>query len=372
MIEQGTFVISGDNPLGTSGGVKVSAGASITFSGATSGKPVTVDTGVANWSSVTGFAVWGDNGASEQSGEVAVTGTGNFNLYIYSNNAKMGSMTFEGGVVGEAVYPHFYISGGGETGTGYSTVIMKNKPFVFGTTRALSLHAQHNNANGLCGTMDIHTAGNVCGSFGHTSYRAERLNLLTRVDGAFAHPSMTLYCGNDFTWDLCGTAQNIGTINSVHTSGNPPTVTNSSEAAASLAVRQADTAECRVVFAGNLDVAFNIDTGKTLTVSDAMPATGSLTVTGGTLALSANGTWNGASAVTVGVGGKVTVANSRAFGRKTSLSLVSSASLEVASGVVVRVGSLSVGGVPYAPGTTHQFGDGMVTVGGGGVMLIFR
>lgn len=369
LIEQGTFVISGDNPLGTSGEVKVSAGSSITFSGAASEKPVTVDTGVANWSSATGFAVWGDNGASEQSGEVAVTGTGNFNLYIYSNNAKMGSMTFEGGVVGEAVYPHFYISGGGETGTGYSTVIMKNKPFVFGTTRALSLHAQHNNANGLCGTMDIHTAGNVCGSFGHTSYRAERLNLLTRVDGAFAHPSMTLYCGNNFTWDLCGTVQGVGSINSVHTAENPPTVTNSSETVASLAVRQSITAECKVVFAGNLDVAFLIDAGKTLTIADAMTATGSLSVTGGTLALAEGGTWSGAGTVTVGPGGKIAVANRRAFGRKANLVLASPSSLEVSSGVSVRVASLSVGGIPYASGT-YQFGGGSVMVGGGMMLMV--
>lgn len=373
LIESSAIVASGADPLGTAGKISLVGDGRLTLAGATISKPIMVNAGTRNYGNKSGFSVWGDHSPSEVKSKVTLAGTeSSFNVYIYSNGSNRGKVTFSGGIVGASDYPHLYLNGGGATGTGYSTVVFTNRPFVFGSNRYLSLHSQSINANGISYEMIISVPGNACMAFGHPSYRAEHAKLYTTVDGAFANETMSLYCGNDFTWDLCGTAQNIGTINSVHTSGNPPTVTNSSETVASLAVRQADTAECRVVFAGNLDVAFNIGTGKTLTVSDAMPATGSLTVTGGTLALSADGTWNDASAVTVGAGGKVTVANSRAFGRKTSLSLASSASLEVASGVVVRVGSLSVGGVPYAPGTTHQFGDGMVTVGGGGVMLIFR
>lgn len=371
LIEQGTFVISGDNPLGTSGEVKVSAGSSITFSGAASEKPLTVDTGVANWSSVTGFSVWGDNGASEQSGSVAVTGSGSFNVVMYSNNAQKGKMTFCGGIEGGAAYPHIYLYGGGESGTGYSTVVIKNRPFLFETGRYLSLHMLKANANGLSGVMDIQTPGNVCGHFGHPQYRAEKMNLYTRCNDAFAYADMTLYCGNNFTWDLCGTSQTIGQLQAVHTADNPPVVTNSSEAAASLTVNQSAAIDNVVLFAGNLNVAFAIGSGKTITIGNAMSATGSLTVSGGTLAFTADGAWSGATDVTVGTKGKITVANPRTFGRKANLVLASVASLEVASGVTVRAGSLSVGGMQYAPGP-HQFGEGSVLVGTPGAMLIFR
>ena len=371
-IERSSIVAKGTDPLGAAGKISLLGNGQLVLAGATISKPITINAGEKNYGQNSGFAVWGDYSPSEIKGKVTLAGTlSSFNVYIYSNGSNRGKVTFSGGIEGASDYPHLYPNGGGSTGTGYSTLVITNRPFVFGSDRYLSLHSQSVNVNGISYEMILAVPGNVCMAFGHPSYRAEYSKLYTTVDGVFANEAMSIYCGNNFTWDLCGTVQNIGTINSVHTSGNPPTVTNSSETAATLAISQTATADSKVVFGGKLNVSFAVGSGKTLTISDAMTAEGTLSVSGGTLALAAGGSWRGATEVAVSGGGKLTVAEPRALGKQAALELESSASLEIASGVTVRVDSLTVGGVAWANGS-YPFGSGTLAVGKKGMVVSFR
>ena len=368
-IDGSSIIVSGTDPLGTSGTIVINQGSSLILAGATVNKPVQVDP-AGGWGNVTGFSVYGDRAASEVKGKVTFA-TGNFNTYIYSNGSNRGRLTFSGGLEGSGGYPYFYLNGGGATGTGYSTLVITNQPFNFGTDRGFILVPQSINRDGIACEIVLSVPGNVCSAFGHMTYHASHCNLYTTVDGVFANPAMKVICDNNFKWDLCGTTQSTGPFTSYHTADNPPTVTNSSETAATLAISQTATADSKVMFGGKLNVDFAVGKGKTLTISDAMTAEGTLSVSGGTLALAAGGSWRGATEVTVSGGGKLTVAEPRALGKQAALALESAASLEIASGVTVRVDGLTVGGVARANGS-YMFGSGTLAVGRKGMVISFR
>ena len=368
-IEGSSIIVSGTDPLGTSGTIVINQGSSLILAGATVSKPVQVDP-AGGWGNATGFSVYGDRAPSEIKSKVAFT-AGNFNTYIYSNGSNHGKLTFSGGLEGGDGFPYFYLGGGSSTGTGYSTLVITNRPFNFGTGRGFILMPRNINRNGIACEIFLDVPGNVCSAFGHATYHASHCNLYTTVDGVFANPAMQVICDNNFKWDLCGTTQSTGPFTSYHTADNPPTVTNSSETVATLAISQTATADSKVVFGGKLNVSFAVGTGKTLTISDAMTAAGTLSVSGGTLALAAGGSWRGATEVTVSGGGKLTVAEPRALGKQAALALESAASLEIASGVTMRVDSLTVGGVAWANGS-YPFGPGTLAVGMKGMVVSFR
>ena len=108
-----------------------------------------------------------------------------------------------------------------------------------------------------------------------------------------------------------------------------------------------------------------------ITIDGAMTACGALSVSGGTLSFTSEGSWRNAMTVTVSGGAQLSASASRTFGRHTALALESADSISLASGVNLRVGSLSVGGVDMGRGT-FTFGDGTVTAGPQGVLIMVR
>ena len=168
---------------------------------------------------------------------------------------------------------------------------------------------------------------------------------------------------------LRGTVQRVGHLDAKHSQNRAPVITNSSDRIARLYLNQTDDSAPRAVFGGNLSV--DISGGKTTTVDHAMTATGELTVNGGTLAVTAEGSWSKASAVVVNGDAKLTLADTRNLGRKTRLVLASESSLEIAAGASVRVASLCVGGVERNIGR-YRFCDGELVVGPRGFKMIVR
>ena len=144
-IESSSIVAKGTDPLGAAGKISLLGNGQLVLAGATISKPITINAGEKNYGQNSGFAVWGDYSSSEIKGKVTLAGTlSSFNVFIYSNGSNRGKVTFSGGIEGASDYPHLYPNGGGSTGTGYSTLVITNRPFVFGSDRYLQQY-QHRN-----------------------------------------------------------------------------------------------------------------------------------------------------------------------------------------------------------------------------------
>jgi hypothetical protein len=120
---------------------------------------------------------------------------------------------------------------------------------------------------------------------------------------------------------------------------------------------------------GKLSVAFSGD--KKTVVAHAMEAQGALCVDGGNLEFASGGSWRQATDVAVRGSGKITVATSRVFDKKVRMELDSMDSLDIASGIGVRVASLVVGGVEM-PSGDYPAGSGTLSVGTVAMRIIVR
>ena len=68
---------------------------------------------------------------------------------------------------------------------------------------------------------------------------------------------------------------------------------------------------------------------------------------------------------------KMTIAESGVFHRTANMSLASETSLDIASGVAMRVASLTIGGVEM-PFGDYRFGSGTLSVGPVAMRIIVR
>ena len=371
-IDEGGVIASGNDPFGTgaSGSILVNDTYQIVCAGVTISKPITVDP-AGHWGNKTGFSVWGDRAPSEIRGKVTAT-SGNAYTYIYSNGSNHGKLTFSGGIDFGDSYPYFNLGGGGDNGTGYSTLVITNNPMV--SKRALYTIPTSPNKDGIAYRLVLAAAGNKMGSFGYVingsaNYHLRNCEIRTTVDWAFDDAVMPTYIDHDCTWDLCGTEQRIGFLDSYNTGGRVAVLTNSSEDPATLHFTQTADGTFLGTFAGNLSI--DMSGAKKLTIDTPQTSTGGITVSGGTLEFTGNGSWRKSTALTVTGSGKVTVAKSRTFGRKSAVTLASADSLQLAAGVDQWVSKLTVGGIEYAVGD-YTFGDGMLHVGTPGVVILVR
>ena len=180
---------------------------------------------------------------------------------------------------------------------------------------------------------------------------------------------MAMHFNHSSKWDLCGTSQRVGYLDFTCTSGNPSVVTNSLEAPATLYITQTANATPAAVFGGNLSVDFSGN--KITTIDYSNTAKGGITVNAGTLAFTENGSWDNATNVTVNGSAKITIAKSGVFHRAANMSLATVASLDLASGVAMRVASLKIDGAEM-PFGDYQFGSGTLSVGPVAMRIIVR
>ena len=372
-IADGSIVISGENALGGEGTITVGNGKTLVFSAATAAKDVVLKCG-----SNTKLSVW--RGDSELSGKVVMEPADP--SQAYSNVTFVaydtGKLTFRGGLEdvdsSHGGQPYF-VPNGGSTFEFADRPVKMAKPFL---TNPDTAHYPVP-ATGYAGYFVFSAPSNTMSTFGSSSYRFNYCSLKTTVDWAFDKYNLTMHIGHDSMWDLCGTSQRVGQLAVNRSTGAATVITNSLETPATLNLGMVYASPSGtppdIRFGGKLSVAFSNLYGTQ--INHPMTAEGSVSVDSGSsggshsLAFTANGSWRNATDVIVKNAAKVTVANPHAFGRDTNIILASASSLEIASGVTVRVSSLTIGGVEQPTGA-YQFGEGWLHVGGRGLQIIFR
>ena len=114
-----------------------------------------------------------------------------------------------------------------------------------------------------------------------------------------------------------------------------------------------------------------------------MESTASLSVSRGRLGFTENGSWRNATNVTVSGTGRLVVAKAKTFSSDAAMAIADSGVVEIPSGVVLRVASLTVDGAPVPKGSYgssespadktyagHFAGAGSLAVGKAGFMII--
>lgn len=246
-------------------------------------------------------------------------------------------------ITGESGNENDLILSGGVTGTGDTriefagtanckpdSIIIRNKPWV--TTSALKCTGGVLHNDNSYGRIVFEVASNEFASLGYDSegQRWSQCDIKTTVDWAFDKDDMPLYFGNNSKFDLCGTKQRIGSL-TMNAGGTyyPLAVCNSSDTPATLYVKQAVDYTQDGDFEGKLNLVLYGD--KTMTINRPATATGGLEVQSGALAFTANGSWKGATRLTLGADGRVGTAAGGTFGTDAAL-------------VVTTGGVLSLGG----------------------------
>ena len=227
---------------------------------------------------------------------------------------------------------------------------------------------------GSAGVITFAVAGNELPGIGRDNgledFRLNQCTLKTTVDWAFDNAGKTMMLGHDTIWDLCGTVQRVGRLDTKELAGCKPTVvTNSSERPALLYVNQTKNSTPWIDFAGDLSVDFSGNF--TTVVNRAMTAKGDLSVNSGILTFEDGGSWRNAENIDVNGSAKMTIAKSGVFHRTANMSLASETSLDIASGVAMRVASLTIGGVEM-PFGDYRFGSGTLSVGPVAMRIIVR
>ena len=357
--------LSAPNSLGVGPGQIYVTTNKITMSGGTVDKAVTFNT-LGLWGELSGIGVWGASaGATPYAGvfkkKVTFDG-GALNIYPYIRSR----LVFEGGLEGSGCISFRELTGG--------TITFTNTPIKL--THNYPASAPYNgtpDSTGFSRHIIFAVAGNQLVRFSHPDHPFSLGELKTTVDYAFNNSAMYMYFGNDSKWDLCGTTQSVGQIQSEVKTGSPTVITNSSPKTATLYMGMMygpSSTLPNIRFAGNLSVIFNKNIWETK-INCPMTATGDLVIlgNGGGGANSAilnfmeNGSWANATNVMVQGVGKMKIANPNALGRKANVYLASNSSLEISSGVTVTVRTLTVNGVQQPVGD-YTFGSGTLHVTG--------
>ena len=312
---------------------------------------------------------WNDHKLSIWEGASAINGKltfGNRNLDIFF--WKGSDLVIKGGIE-DADHEN---AGYFRLRAGAGSITIEGKPIK--VKYGIAVKPEGYDSKGSAGTITIATTGNEISRIGRDNgtenLRPNCCTLRTTVDWAFDNAGMVMMLGYDSVWDLCGTVQRVGHLDTKAVTGHTPTVvTNSSEKTAKLYVTQTADTTPWIDFAGKLSVDFSGT--KTTTINCAMTAMGDLTVNAGKLTFADGGSWRGAENIEVNGTAKISVGHSGVFHRTASMSLASETSLEIASGVSMRVVSLNIGGVEM-PAGDYVFGSGTLSVGPVGMRVIVR
>jgi hypothetical protein len=340
--------LSAEKSLGVGPGKIYVMESYIVMSGGTVEKEVSYYCG-SSWGEGTRLGVWGGYGASTFK-EKITSFDGSLSIYPWTNSR----VVFEGGfdLASTGDIKVREMSGG--------TIIFTNAPLVSASSWPIKfVNGSSAPASGFAVHLVFSVAGNNLAILGHPNYKFTYSELKTTVDWAFDNSNMRVCFANDSRFDLCGTSQRIGYLDFTCASGNPSVVTNSLEEPAVLYVTQTADATPAAIFGGNLSVDFSGN--KITTINYLNTAKGGITVNAGTLAFSEYGSWENATNVTVNGSAKITIANANALGRKAEVNLAANSSLEIVSGLMVNVRTLTVGGVQMSRGD-YVFGGGTLRV----------
>ena len=355
--------LSAPNSLGVGPGQIYATTNKITMSGGTVDKAVTFNT-LGKWGEQCGIGVWGASaGATPYVGvfkKKVTFDNGALNIYPYIRSR----LVFEGGLEGSGCISFRELTGGTITFTNTPIKLTHNYP-------ASAPSSGTPDSTGFSRHIIFAVAGNELVRFSHPDHPFSLGELKTTVDYAFNNSAMYMFFGNDSKWDLCGTTQCVGQIQSEVKTGNPTVITNSSPKTATLYMGMmygSNSTVENIRFAGNLSVMFNKNIWETK-INHQMMATGDLVIlgNGGGGANSAilnfmeNGSWANATNVMVQGVGKMKIANPNALGRKANVYLASNSSLEISSGVTVNVRTLTINGVQQPRGD-YTFGSGTLHV----------
>lgn len=362
-IEDGSILVSRQNPLGPSGQITVNSKKAIVFSEVTLAKDVRLAGG--EWDGGdTKISVWA--GASRLNGKFILGKHIDGKAYDVGVVSYEGSvLTFAGGMADEdsskGAWLTFKPSGGG-------TVVFENKPINIAKSFIIMPDTSRPAAkDGYCGRFVFSVAGNKMANLGLDDGSSDRrmnwCDLKTTVDYAFDVNSK-VYIGHDTRWDLCGTSQRIKQLDVKVKSGNPSVITNSLQTPATLyaAMMYGNNGAPNIRIGGNLSVVYEGNIWD-MKINNAMTATGDLVINSkGTLTFEANGSWVNAANVAVNNGeGKIVINNPNALGRMTNVSLAYDSSLQIKAGLTVHVRTLTVGGV-QKPRGNYTFGGGTLSV----------
>ena len=169
-------------------------------------------------------------------------------------------------------------------------------------------------------------------------------------------------------------------------------ITSGEEGPATMFIHHTETGVTRINTNGDLagQLSVSMGGGGQLNNNKALSTAGDLTVTNGTWNFMANGSWlNGTNFTASGVSdackGRITVAQSKTFGKHAIVHLDGKGVLELGDGVSQRVRELWINGVEMPSGTygssqsaaqhkddVHFAGTGVLRATGGGMMLILR
>ena len=379
-IEAGRIQLQSTNPLGTGGSVYIAAAKSLVVGSGNQnekcviGKSIVTESAPNNdtWGGARQILVWAS--------DITLNGKLFYGWCDTKIRAYQGAkLTFAGGVgdfdAGAGGYPYFQPSGG-------ATFVFAGTPYR--AAKQFSIQPQITtswpvDSQGFAGHFVFAVAGNEMNSLGYSNTNTLIccVEVKTTVDWAFNKSNMTMHFGQDAVWDLCGTEQRVGQFNvngspgNLKVAGNPSVVTNSSATPATLHMgmiyASGGDSFPNIRFGGNLSVVFDNNIYDTK-IGYPMTATGDLIIKGnGTgdanLNFLSNGSWVNATNVVVEGRGKIKIANPNALGKKTHLSLKSNSSLEISSGVMVTVRTLTVNGEQKTPGD-YTFGSGTLRVTG--------
>ncbi len=362
-LEFGGDTVFGDSKAG--GTVYVSPLKDLVLNGCVLNKSVMFN--IDNHTQWAGHSLSFGKGGNTVSGKVSF---GNRNLWI---NLKSGSdSVLSGGLEdknpSDVGYVYIFAYSGGR-------LTIADKPVRTVNMRyKVDLNKPDLDKDGYSGYLTFAVAGNRISQLGRRD-GGETLNycfLSTTVDWAFDNPGMKMVFGRNSVWDMCGTSQRVGHLDTVQPSYNwekLTVITNSAETAATLYSTPSADSTLFVRMGGKLSVAFSGD--KKTVVAHAMEAQGALCVDGGNLEFASGGSWRQATDVAVRGSGKITLATSRVFDKKVRMELDSMDSLDIASGIGVRVASLVVGGVEM-PSGDYPAGSGTLSVGTVAMRIIVR
>lgn len=191
----------------------------------------------------------------------------------------------------------------------------------------------------LCATFNA--VGNSIQNY--LSLEGPQSSLAFGVDFAFDQPKLPLSIGanaKNGAIRLNGHSQRFGDFRIA--AGASGLAVDSSAPAVLYVNQTTDTTNAAVDFTGFAGL--SKAGAATLTLDLALSSTGTVEVTEGTLALTANGSWAFCTNVTVSGSGTYSVAAARAFSRKASVSISDDGKVEIAAGVTLVCKGLYLGG----------------------------
>ena len=241
-------------------------------------------------------------------------------------------------------------------GTGDGNVVVTNSPMVCSG----GLQSDASSAYWLYAT------GNSFGTWGVALNNGASFNC--EVDYALNDANMPFRIGNYSKLKFNGHSQRIGSLLFTNTKGGWETTTDSLISSvgspATLYFTQKSIATNAATQITGL-LSLSKDGPAEFAVGRAIASTGTLEVSEGRFAFTPNGTWAGATNVTVRASGELVISRSDTFGRKVALELSGEGRIVLGEGVAQPVAKMTINGLQCSGGTWGSSASGAKNIDDG-------